>query len=85
MKEKEISLKEKLQNLIRERGRISYGEMCQFVAEEGYKISTAERRLRKSDSPMVKGIHAKSKRGTDYICAYEWFSPMKITIKADSA
>lgn len=82
---KENSLWTLLQNFIRERGRITYGEMCQFVAEEGYKISTAERRLRKSESPQINRIHAKSKRNTDYICAYEWYSPVKITIKADSA
>jgi hypothetical protein len=82
---KENSLWTLVQNFIRERGQISYGEMCQFVAEEGYKISTAERRLRKSESPQINRIHAKSKRNTDYICAYEWYSPVKITIKADSA
>jgi ribosomal protein S8 len=82
---KENSLWTLLQNFIKERGQISYGEMCQFVAEEGYKISTAERRLRKSESPQINRIHAKSKRNTDYICAYEWYSPVKITIKAQKA
>jgi hypothetical protein len=81
----ENSLWSLLHRFIREHGYVTYGDMCMFTAEEGYKISTAERRLRKSESPQINRIHAKSKRNTDYICAYEWYSPVKITIKAQKA
>jgi hypothetical protein len=61
-----------LNKIIRERGQISYGELCQIVAEEGFKAETATRRLRKSESPNVGHIIAKSKRNTDYIAGYKW-------------
>lgn len=61
-----------LNNYIRERGQISYGELCQKVAEEGYKVETATRRLRKSESPSVEAIRAISKRSTKYISGYKW-------------
>lgn len=64
------SLKTRLSNLIRERGEVSYGEICQFVSEEGFKVETATRRLRELDS--VEPVMAKSRRGTNYIKAYKW-------------
>lgn len=61
-----------LNNYIKERGQITYGELCQKVAEEGYKVETAARRLRKSESPNVEAIRANSKRNTEYISGYKW-------------
>lgn len=69
------SLKQKLFNLIKEKGIISYGQMCQYVAEEGFKISTAERRLRElmhGESPMIEPVMKKSRRNTDYISSYSF-------------
>lgn len=82
------SLKNKLQLLIRERGEISYGDMAQFVVEEGYKISTAERRLRglmadkneqgEWQTPEIFPIMKKSKRNTDYIAGYRYGKPLEL-------
>ena len=69
------SLKEKLFELIKTNKYVSYGEMCQFTAEEGYKISTSERRLREFmsvDGALIGAERKKSKRNTDYISAYLW-------------
>ena len=57
---------------IKSRGQISYGDMVQICMELGYKISNGERRLRKSESPNVEEIMGKSKRGTQYIVGYRW-------------
>ena len=75
------SLRDKLKNLVLSKGQISYGEVCQFVAEEGYKVSTAERRLRglcsshdeqkRPQVPEIRPVMKKSKRNTDYIAAWE--------------
>ncbi len=72
MAHKEDSLWTLLNNYIKERGQITYGELCQKVAEEGYKVETATRRLRKSESPSVEAIRAISKRSTEYISGYKW-------------
>ena len=64
------SLKEKLNNLIRQKGRIEYNELKGLVESnffgKFYRISTAERRLR-NESPEVE---AEMKDG--YIVAYRW-------------
>jgi hypothetical protein len=53
-----ISLRQRLNNLIKARGYIPYPEikeMCESGAMgRTYKISNAERRLRKSESPDVE-------------------------------
>lgn len=72
MPHKPDSLWTLLNNYIQERGQITYGELCQKVAEEGYKVETATRRLRKSESPNVEAIRANSKRNTEYISGYKW-------------
>lgn len=72
MAHKPDSLWTLLNQTIRERGQISYGDLCQIVAEEGYKVETATRRLRKSESPNVEAIRAISKRNTEYIAGYKW-------------
>ena len=69
------SLKDKLHDLVKEKQSLGYGEMCQYVAEEGYKVSTAERRLRElmaESTPYISAVHKKSKRRTDYISDYYW-------------
>jgi hypothetical protein len=65
------SLRQKLNDLIRSRGEVSYGELCQYVAELGYRVSTAERRLRHSESPDIEPVMKTSKRGTPYISGYK--------------
>lgn len=55
-----ISLKSKLNNLIRQRGQISYSELKGLVEStyfgKYYRMSTAERRLR-NESPDVEHIY----------------------------
>lgn len=70
---KKKGLREKLFDLIMEVGYLSYGDMCQFVANEGYKVSTAERELRHlmaETIPYIKSEMKVSKRGSTYINAY---------------
>lgn len=43
---KKSGLKYKLFSFIKEKGYVTYGDVCQFTVEEGYKVATAERRLR---------------------------------------
>lgn len=71
-----MSLKDILHNLIKERGEVSYGQVCQLCAEEGYKSETATRRLREMTD--IEPVIAKSKRGTNYISGYKWIGePVK--------
>lgn len=71
-----MSLKDILHNLIKQRGEVSYGEVCQVCAEEGYKVDTATRRLREMTD--IEPVMGKSKRGTNYIKAYKWIGePVK--------
>lgn len=70
------SLKDILYNLIKQRGEVSYGQVCQLCAEEGYKSETATRRLREMTD--IEPVIAKSKRGTNYISGYKWIGePVK--------
>lgn len=65
------SLRQKLHNKILTEGHVSYGAMCQFTVEEGYKVSTAERRLRElHEDNLISLEWATSKRNTRYISAY---------------
>lgn len=73
-----MSLKDHLIKILSEKGNLTYGEVAQICVEEGYKVSTGERRLRKSESPFVEPIEAKSRRGTSYIKAYQWKPPLKV-------
>lgn len=66
------SLKEKLNDLIREKGEVSYGEIAEIVSVWGYRLSTAERRLRQSESPNVEPIMGYSQRHTEYIKGWKW-------------
>lgn len=65
-----MSLKDQLIKTILDRGYVTYGEVCQFAAEEGYKVETATRRLREVES--IEPEMAKSKRGSVYIKGYRW-------------
>ena len=80
-----MSLKDILLNKLKEKGYLSYGELATICVEEGYKVSTGERRLRRDkNNPLpkeVKHIEAKSKRNTTYICAYSWNEEKPIEIK----
>lgn len=65
------SLKDKLLHKIQTEGTVTYGAMCQFVAELGYRIPTAERRLRElMEDNAVFALRKRSKRNTEYISAY---------------
>ena len=72
MKHKSDSLWTLLNNRLIRDGYLSYGQVAQIAVEEGFKVSTAERRLRKSDSPSVKAETAISRRGTEYISGYRY-------------
>lgn len=67
-----MSLKTELNQIIKERTYVPYEEIVRYCMEYGAKISQAERRLRKSDSPNVVPEMAKSRRNTDYIKGYWW-------------
>lgn len=66
------SLKTILNNLIKDRGEVPIEDIYKVCLEEGYKISNAERRLRKSESPNILGLEKKNKRGVKYIYAYKY-------------
>jgi len=63
-----MSLKKILHNKIQSQGTMPYSQVEQICKENGYKISNAERCLRRSESPDVKTIY--SKKG--FIVGYEW-------------
>ena len=65
---KKPSLKQILQDEIIKRGFVSYDEVCQIADREGYRRSNAERRLRKSESPM---IHTVMSQDNKYIKGYQ--------------
>lgn len=67
-----MGLEKKLQNLIREKGCISYDELIVFCRQERKKIETATRKLRKSISPMIEPIIGRKKSGGTAIVAYKW-------------
>src|SRR4030042_5884523 len=68
-----MSLKQKLQDYIRTRKEVSYQELVEFVdnlneqEDRHNKMRTAERRLNKSESPMIKTFY---KNG--YITSYAY-------------
>ena len=66
------SLHKKLNDWIKEKGQVTYGEFVEYVSYEGYKISTGERELRKSKSPSIKPIMGMSRRNTEYIKGYRY-------------
>lgn len=64
------SFRQKLHDKILSEGRLSYGSMCQFAVEEGYKVDTATRRLRElAEDELIHLEWATSKRNTRYISA----------------
>ena len=68
-----MSLIIELNNLIRERGHISYEEMESECKRLGYRTETGRRRLEPDESPCVKRILKKGARveyteGYEYIC-----------------
>ncbi len=66
-----ISLHEKLNTYIAQKGIVSHQEIKQLI-EQGYfgrmyRLSNAERRLRHSESPMVRSIYEEG-----VVKRYEW-------------
>ena len=62
-----MSLKKTLNNLIQERGYISYQELKDFCDQNGKKMSVAERRLRPSESPDIEMVKVDGS-----IYGYKW-------------
>ena len=67
-----MSLKFTLQAEIKQRGYLSIDELEVLVKKLKYKLSTAERRLRKSESPMIKSVMDKTQDNRDYIKGYSY-------------
>lgn len=66
------SFKEQLKMYIQDRGQVSYADMVIFAAEEGYRLSNLERRMRElCNEYPIKPVIKKSKRGTNYIAGWE--------------
>lgn len=63
-----MSLKAILNKTIQERGYISYDEMVAICRAENKKPSNGERRLRKSDSPMIEAVMSENGK---YIKGYK--------------
>jgi len=67
-----LSLQNKLYNLITSKGYLGYGEMAEFVNNEQFKVSTAERKLRLLvEEGKVANDYKNSKKGKPYICGYK--------------
>lgn len=67
-----MSLRQSLNDLIKSQGYVTYQEVEVFCERGGYKISNAERRLRKSESPMIEAVLGKKKSGGTAIVGYKW-------------
>lgn len=72
------SLRQQLNNEIKRKGYLSYEEMVKICLEEGYRISNAERRLRKSESPEIEAVMGVSKRGTSYVKGWKQLNPASL-------
>ena len=64
-----MSLKSKLNEAIKLRGYMSFDEVKRYTEELGYKLSNAERRLRRSESPNLDRV---MKDGA--IVGYKWIN-----------
>ena len=62
-----MSLRVHLNNLIRERGYLSYDEVVMETILKGHKVETASRVLRPSKSPLIESI---PRNGS--IIGYKW-------------
>ena len=74
-----IGLKKQLQDWIEKDGYVSFNDIRKFC-EEGwsgkfYKTSTAERRLRPSESPMIEPVE-----NGNYIKGYRWKKQQQLQI-----
>jgi hypothetical protein len=63
-----MSLIKELNDEIKKRGFISVSDFNKLVDSLGYKRSNAERRVRKSDSPMIEPV--KNKRLAPLVAYY---------------
>lgn len=61
------SLKTKLHNAIKQQGSLTYYEVEKLCHQWGYKVETASRQLRQSQSPQVRSV---MKNGA--VVRYEW-------------
>lgn len=70
-------LKQKLYNHIKENKHVTYGDMCLFIAKEGYKVSYGERVLRLlHEEGKIENQFETSKRNVPYIYAYYIGTPV---------
>lgn len=65
-------LKTRLHEVIKSQGSITYSELETLCHQWGYKVATAERALRRSQSPQIERI---KKNGS--IVAYRWFNAIQ--------
>ena len=66
------SLQNKLYSLIKTKGYLGYGEMAEYVNNEQFKVSTAERKLRLLvEEGKITNDYRNSKKGKPYICGYK--------------
>jgi len=63
-----ISLKQILQSEIKDRGYLPLDEVHTIASEQGHKQSTAERKLRHSESPTIQAV--ENDKGM--IIGYQW-------------
>ena len=77
-----MSLKDRLKKLIETKGEISFGELATFTAEEGYRVSNMERRMRELCSEgHAHAIMGLSRRKTEYITGWSFKKPAPKPIK----
>lgn len=66
------SFKELLWEKIEKEGYVEYSSLVSFAGEEGFKISTMDRRMRElCNEFQIEPVEKKSKRGSMYIAAYQ--------------
>lgn len=66
------SFKELLKEKIKKEGYVDYSSLVSFAGEEGFKISTMDRRMRELCNEFpIEPIEKKSKRGSLYISGYK--------------
>ena len=70
-----MSLKSKLNEAIKQKGYMSFDEVKRYTEELGYKLSNAERRLRRSESPNLERV---MKKGA--IVGYKWINKPDIFV-----
>ena len=67
------SFKELLKEKVQREGYTEYSSLVSFANQEGYKVSTMDREMRRLCNEFpIEAIEKKSKRGSSYISGYFW-------------